>query len=423
MYCRAGVKTVRKKKARKRKTDETEEKHETQHSILRSQKRHHGRLYMSYIQQAVRHQHDPSKRGYAVQEHQRHTERAQRKGALVFTRWMKTQGQSIQESAALLDVQPSLLYAWQDRWKTERLAAHSRGRPIEELSAAQLKALHSVIELLGVQTGVQVLQGLFPGIPRRELAHRLREYRRDWQELEAFMIETIRWQQPGRVWAMDHCDAPLPIDGIYPYILAVRDLGSGQQLLSLPVKRKDGSSTRAALERLFKQYGAPLVLKSDNGSALICKEVRELLYEKKIKKLLSPPGYPCYNGSIEAGIGSLETRAHHEAARHERPGEWTCDDVEAARRQANYTARPRGAAGPTPQQMWEKRNVISKTERELFLVQVHKQKIEKGECDAQNAARMERAAISAALKKMGYYVSRRRRIIPPIFRKIFRKIS
>ncbi|GMV84091.1 MAG: hypothetical protein AMXMBFR7_52750 [Planctomycetota bacterium] len=31
--------------------------------------------------------------------------------------------------------------------------------------------------------------------------------------------------------------------------------------------------------------------------------------------LLSPIYYPQYNGSAEAGIGSLQTRAHHEAAR------------------------------------------------------------------------------------------------------------
>jgi transposase InsO family protein len=302
---------------------------------------------------------------------------------------------------------------------------------VADITPCQLEALHDALDLLGVQTGVEVLQGLFPGIPRRELQSRLEEYRRRWRELEAFMIETVRWQLAGRVWAMDHSDASLPIDGKYPYILAVRDMGSGQQLLSLPVEHKDGASTRAALERLFKQYGVPLVLKSDNGSALTCREVSLLLYEKKVKKLLSPPGYPCYNGSIEAGIGSLETRTHHEAARHDRPGEWTCDDVEAARRQANYTARPRGARGETPQQMWEKRSMISNAERELFLTTVDEQlrrliqkhKDEKGEFNAQQTARMERAAVATALKKLGYYITRRRRIIPPIFRKIFRKIT
>ncbi|MFC1582495.1 transposase family protein [Planctomycetota bacterium] len=386
---------------------------------------------MGYSLRAIQQSDTANLRGYAAQAHRRDTERQLRKGALIFSRWMQMQGRSLQESAVMLDVQPSLLYEWQHRWCSERLAAHGRGRPVEDITADQLEALQTAMELLGVQTGVQVLQGLFPGIPRRELEYRLKEYRKRWQELEAFMIETIRWRLAGRVWAMDHCDASLPIDGKYPYLLAVRDLGSGEQLLSLPVEHKDGASTRAALERLFKQYGPPLVLKSDNGSALICREVSLLLYEKKVKKLLSPPGYPCYNGSIEAGIGSLETRTHHEAARHDRPGEWTCDDVEAARRQANYTARPRGAKGPTPQQMWEKRSMISNAERELFLKtvdeqlrrQIRKHKDEKGEFNAQEAARMERAAIATALKKLGYYVTRRRRIIPPIFRKIFRKIS
>ena len=69
--------------------------------------------------------------------------------------------------------------------------------------------------------------------------------------------------------------------------------------------------------------------------------------------LLSPPGLPSYNGSIEAGIGGFETRAHHESARNDRPGQWTPDDVEGARQQANQTARPFGLYGPTPDDVWQ----------------------------------------------------------------------
>lgn len=58
--------------------------------------------------------------------------------------------------------------------------------------------------------------------------------------------------------------------------------------------------------------------------------------------LLSPLGMLTYNGSCEAGIGLSKTRAHHPAAGHGRPGGWGGDDVEAARAQANETARTRG---------------------------------------------------------------------------------
>jgi hypothetical protein len=67
-------------------------------------------------------------------------------------------------------------------------------------------------------------------------------------------------------------------------------------------------------------------------------------------QLLSPPGTPEYNGTCEAGIGSLKTRTHHEAARNDRPGEWTCDDVEGARMMDNETGRPWGVNGLTPKE-------------------------------------------------------------------------
>ena len=49
-----------------------------------------------------------------------------------------------------------------------------------------------------------------------------------------------------------------------------------------------------------------------------------------------------YNGSCEAGIGSMKTRTHHQSVRGEHAGDWTCADAEAARQEANETARPWG---------------------------------------------------------------------------------
>jgi len=64
--------------------------------------------------------------------------------------------------------------------------------------------------------------------------------------------------------------------------------------------------------------------------------------------LFSPPYYPQYNGACEAGFGTLKTYAHHEAAKHGRPHQWSCDDVEAARMRANELSRPHGYLRPTP---------------------------------------------------------------------------
>ena len=53
------------------------------------------------------------------------------------------------------------------------------------------------------------------------------------------------------------------------------------------------------LRSLFDRYGAPLVLKRDNGSNLVHAMVDGLLDEYGVLALTSPPYYPRYNGAIE----------------------------------------------------------------------------------------------------------------------------
>jgi hypothetical protein len=108
------------------------------------------------------------------------------------------------------------------------------------------------------------------------------------------------------------------------------------------------------------------VLKSDNGPAFIADRTQSLLADWQVWHLLSPPDLPEYNGACEAGIGSMKTRTHHQAARYSRPAEWTCDDAEAARLEANETARPRGHRGPTPEQAWTARRRLTNAERTSF---------------------------------------------------------
>jgi hypothetical protein len=70
---------------------------------------------------------------------------------------------------------------------------------------------------------------------------------------------------------------------------------------------------------LFVRHGAPLVLKADNGSAFIAEATRDFLSLVGVNLLFSPPHTPRYNGSIEAGIGSLKTRTERHACRASRP--------------------------------------------------------------------------------------------------------
>jgi len=137
---------------------------------------------------------------------------------------------------------------------------------------------------------------------------------------------------------MDYLDAPSTVDGLYRYIFAVRDLASGNMLLALPSAEKEMKTACDALTALFKQHGAPLMIKSDCG--FDAREVKTLMDEYRVTHLLSPPYFPRYNGAIEAGIGSLKTRAHYQSARARNSRRVDCDDVEAARLHANETPRP-----------------------------------------------------------------------------------
>jgi len=66
----------------------------------------------------------------------------------------------------------------------------------------------------------------------------------------------------------------------------------------------------------------------------------------------------------------MKARTHHRAARGGRPGAWTGDDVEAARLEANETARPRGVHGPTPAEAWEGRRRLDAGERAAFAAEM-----------------------------------------------------
>ena len=231
---------------------------------------------------------------------------------------------------------------------------------------------------------------------------------------------------------MDFTQPPAPIDGEYRYLLLIRDLASGRQLLALPCHAESAQVATVALRALFRLCGRPLVIKMDNGSAFIAAETQALLREHGVFALYSPPCTPSYNGSIEAGIGSLEVRAFYESARHDRPGAWTSDDVAAARLQTNTTARPWGLGGPTPDQAWQTRMLVTDIEARRFRL-AYDQERERAYAERDNAASSEdshwhrasidRVALSRALIERGLLLIRSRRITPPITLQSARRIS
>jgi transposase InsO family protein len=153
-------------------------------------------------------------------------------------------------------------------------AAPPRGRPVVLSAPTQQQAVCSWLDSVGPGVGVPTLRSRFEGLTRAELDNLVKEYRRQWRAQHMRLLHVLHWQRPGTVWAADFAEAPWLIDGHYRYLLAVRDLASGLQLLWQPVSAQTAEVLRAELSVLFALHGTPWILKTDNGSAFIADPLR-----------------------------------------------------------------------------------------------------------------------------------------------------
>jgi transposase InsO family protein len=357
-------------------------------------------------------------RGEEAQRARRELERVVRIRVVLLVYALFAQARSRAQVARRLGLSPGTLDDWCRKWKAGELEALPRGRPVETLDILTRQRIREVLDLLGPLTGVPTLKEMFPEVSRAELEHQLRRYQREMRNGQHLAVTAMRWLHPNRVWAMDFCEPPKPVDGIYRYVFVVKDLGSGKQLYALPTHSKAALEVRNALAALFIRYGPPLVIKCDNASEFKSDEVQDLLAAQKVECLLSPTYYPRYNGAVEAGIGTLKTYAHHQAARNDRPGEWTCDDVEAARLRSNELSRPFGRCGPSPDIRFAERTPASENDhlafQQLVRCKLQKQieqaeKRKTGPLDQKDCASIERQAIASALMASGILTMRRRR--------------
>jgi transposase InsO family protein len=375
---------------------------------------------------------EKKRRGIVGQYEERRAEQEVRRSAVATATWLDLRGLPASEAALRLGLSRQTLGKWQGNWRTSRLATHPIGRPADRSENWRRNYVLAVLWVFGPQITEGALKRMFPMMSRAEL----RELRWRSRSMKAKrygrLVTALRWQKPGRIWALDFTEPPAPVDGTYDSILVARDLASGKQLLALPVHHCDSETVIDALRALFIEYGVPLVVKWDNGSAFIAETTGKFLERAGVLPLVSPPGLPSYNGSCEAGIGGLKTRAHHESARQDRPGEWTCDDVEAARLLANETARPRGAGGLTPDEAWARRRPITEEEREQFRAIVEEERERERAArgillpltlDRKEKDEIDRIAIGHALVRSELLLIRRRRISQPVYEPRCRVVS
>ena len=288
-----------------------------------------------------------------------------RQQVVAFGRWTAKLGLSGKTAALHLRLRPRTLRQWQCQWRDHHLVIAPRGRPRHMADAITRSTVVDVLEELGPSIGVPALKTMFPTVVRSELGACCRVYQRGLYVTAEEHACHLTWPVPGRVWATDFTEPPQPIDGLFRYVLLVRDLASSRQLLALPAKAPEARVAVAAMLELFRQHGAPLVVKADNGSSFIADLFLDLMVQFTVALLFSPPVTPQYNGAIEAGNGSLKTHARQEALRHGRTL-WTSDDLEVACEVANTSARPWGLTGPSPDQRWLTRRSITAAERRQF---------------------------------------------------------
>jgi transposase InsO family protein len=365
------------------------------------------------------------RRGFARQMAQRQREQVLRSHLVVFSDSTSEIGWTLQETAELLKLSPRTLRQWQGDCRRAAMQVLALGRPCQRSSPQQRNEVIGLLDELGPALGVPTLEDCFPGMPRAELADIVHRYRRVWRKRHHQALRILHWQVPGSVWAADFAEAPGPIDGLYPYLLAVRDLASGNQLLWLPVEHPDSSEVVRALASLVAYYGAPLVLKTDNGSPFCAGPLRDFLRQALILPLFSPPYMPEYNGAAEAGIRSLKTRTENHASRQGHPAYWTFDNAAFARAEANATAHPHGPSGPTPDQAWTNRPTITAQQRSDFQAGVNRGRDDyraqehlpkEGPLTDRQERAQDRQAIPRALEELGYLLYSRRRLPLPFTR-------
>jgi transposase InsO family protein len=303
--------------------------------------------------------------GGGGQSQRRELERQVRLHALAVAERLAGLGLSLEEIAVRLRLKPRTLRHWEQMLRQSDRPPALVGRPCADSGPEQQQEVRTHLENVGPGLSIPALRVQFPDMARAELDRLAKDYRAQWRAEHRRTLRVLHWLRPGSVWTMDFAEAPSAIDGIYPYLLAVRDLASGKHLLWRPVFSESAKVVRNELMPLFLAYGAPWVLKSDNGPAFRAEATKQLLSRWGVFTLFSPARTPSYNGGIEAAIGSLKSRTQQLAGQAGHPHLWTSAVVEAARQQAN-AAQPRRLRGATPDEAWDARAPLTAERRAQF---------------------------------------------------------
>jgi len=135
-------------------------------------------------------------------------------------------------------------------------------------------------------------------LSRRELGQMVERVRQDLESDRRAHLRRIEWLTPGVVWAMDGTEYDVGLAGKF-YLCNTQDLGSRYKFLPMAGGYPVGEEIAGYLSEKFDRYGAPLVLKRDNGGNMNHSVINDVLAESFVLPLNSPGYYAPYNGAIE----------------------------------------------------------------------------------------------------------------------------
>jgi transposase InsO family protein len=328
-----------------------------------------------------------------------------------------------QALAEVHEVDERSVRRWAQKHRNGTLRATPPGPAPRTVDRATRQGVIALLVALGPFASVATIRALFATVPFSRIRSMKQRMKRVLDRRRGRGERRLTWYRPGRTWAMDFTHAKGRLAGKDRCLLVVRDLASGYRLAAVPCRGERTHAVIETLRALFSLFGAPLVIKHDNGPAFRAEATQDFLERNRVLSLASPIYRPQYNGSIERSLGWTKVRIEHLAASKGHAGAWRREDVERAREQANATLRPWGPRGPTPHAAFEGRGAISPREREAFQRTVRKRfqdellthKDELGRLITDTPFEvMRRKAIMRALIQHRYLKIRRGRISKPI---------
>ena len=217
-------------------------------------------------------------------------------------------GQSSRKISAAVGLSYRRLLRWQQRVRQSIAVIQPPGPkkagPVPLGLITEMKALRHGHKR---SHGAGALYGQYRDVvSRRGLARLIASERQRLKREGRALIKRVEWHQPNLAWATDATERGRDEGGRRLYIHAVRDLHSRYGFKALVAVESKGEPVAAHLAALFREHGAPLFLKRDNGSAFNNQEVDQVLADFAVIPLNSPARYPGYNGAIENGIGQLK---------------------------------------------------------------------------------------------------------------------